>query len=198
MKRAIVIAGIAVAVVVAGVLSAPLFYDVEVDEPLPVLAGEGMTLEEFSNMADEERQMLVTRMSDGEKDAIMDEAAGMGVEVSEGMDEMAGGSDGSLMVVGSGEFEGLYGHRASGTAKIISVGDQTYLRFEDFSVTNGPDLKVYLTPTGDISDGHLLADLKGSRGDQNYLLGEGDIEEAGYVVIYCQPFHVYFARAPLA
>lgn len=198
MKRAIVIAGIAVAVAVAGVLSAPLFYDVEVDEPLPVLAGEGMTLEEFSNMADEERQVLVERMSDDEKDAIMDEAAGMGVEVSEGMDEMAGGSDGSLTVVGSGEFEGLYGHRASGTAKIISVGEQTYLRFEDFSVTNGPDLKVYLTPTGDIDDGHLLADLKGSRGDQNYVLSENDIEEAGYVVIYCQPFHVHFARAPLA
>lgn len=198
MKRGVVIVGIAAVVVVASILSAPLLYDVEVDEPLPVLAGEGMTLEGFSNMDEAERRALVERMSDDEKDAIMDEAAGMGVEVSEGMDEMAGGSDGSLMVVGSGEFEGLYGHRASGTAKIISVGEQTYLRFEDFSVTNGPDLKVYLTPTGDIDDGFLLADLKGSRGDQNYLLTGDDLDEAGYVVIYCQPFHVYFARAPLA
>lgn len=198
MKRAIVIVGIAVAVVVAGVLSAPLFYDVDVDEPLPVLAEEGMSAEDFGNMADEERQVLVERMSDDERDAIMDEAATRTVEVSEGMDEMAGGSDSSLMVVGSGEFEGLYGHRAAGTAKIINVGEQTYLRFEDFSVTNGPDLKVYLTPTGDIGDGHLLADLKGSRGDQNYLLTEDDLDGAGYVVIYCQPFHVYFARAPLA
>ena len=183
---------IAAAVVAAGILSAPLFYDVEVDEPLPVLTREGITLEEFSEMDDAERQVVVGMMSEDEKEMIMEMATGTTTAVSED------GMDGAIEIVGSGTFEGLYGHSATGTAQLIRIEDQAYLRFEDFAVTNGPDLKVYLTPTGDVGDGKLLADLKGSRGSQNYPLSGEDLEIAGYVVIYCQPFHVYFASAQLA
>lgn len=192
MRRPVLYVVIAAAVIAAGILSAPLFYDVEVDEPLPVLTREGITLEEFSEMDDAERQVVVGMMSENEKGMIMEMAADTSSEVSEGMD---GAMDG---IVSSGTFEGLFGHSATGTAQVIRVGDQSYLRFEDFAVTNGPDLKVYLTPTGDVGDGKLLADLKGSRGSQNYLLSGEDLEIAGYVVIYCQPFHVYFASAQLA
>lgn len=190
MRRAVLYGVIAAAVVAAGVLSAPLFYEVEVDEPLPVLTREGITLEEFSEMDDDSRQVVVGMMSEDEKGMIMEMAAGAPSEVSEGM-------DGAIEVVSSGAFEGLYGHSAAGTAQVIRVGDQSYLRFEDFAVTNGPDLKVYLTPTGEVGDGKLLADLKGSRGSQNYLLSDEDLEIASYVVIYCQPFHVYFASAQM-
>ena len=184
MRRAVLYGVIAAAVVAAGVLSAPLFYDVEVDEPLPVLTREGITLEEFSEMDDDSRQVVVGMMSEDEKGMIMEMAAGAPSEVSEEM-------DGAIEVVSSGAFEGLYGHSATGTAQGIRVGDQ------DFAVTNGPDLKVYLTPTGAVADGKLLADLKGSRGSQNYLLSDEDLGIASYVVIYCQPFHVYFASAQL-
>jgi len=39
--------------------------------------------------------------------------------------------------------------------------------------------------------------LKGSRGDQNYLLENIDVEVYNTVVIYCQPFGAYFAQAEL-
>lgn len=184
---------IIVAIIVVGVLSSPLFYDTAVDEAIPVPGGS-VDLEEFPNMDESERDALVEEMADEEKNAIMDEFAGTVSEVSE---DMAGDSEDAVTIVSSGEFEGLYGHSAAGTAKIITVDGQNYLRFEDFSVTNGPDLKVYLTPTGNVDDGTRLADLKGSRGAQNYALDASELDGAGFVVIYCQPFHVYFASAEL-
>ena len=188
MRRLYVL--VAIAGAAAALLSAPLFYDTEVDEPVPVLSGQDITLGEFSDMEDEKRQEMVDRMSEDEKSMMMEMAASSPTTVSERM-------DGTFETVASGMFEGLYGHSAAGTAKIIRAGEQTYLRFEDFSVTNGPDLKVYLTPTGDVNDGVLLSDLKGSRGAQNYILDDENAMQAGYIVIYCQPFHVYFASAQM-
>ena len=64
-----------------------------------------------------------------------------------------------------GEFVGLKSHDAVGIAKIIQVNDNnTFLRFEDFQVTNCPDLRVYLTNDGDIKTGVHLEKLKGSKG----------------------------------
>jgi len=42
-----------------------------------------------------------------------------------------------------------------------------------------------------------LEKLKGSRGDQNYVLNNIDLGVYDTVVIYCQPFGVYFAEANL-
>ena len=81
------------------------------------------------------------------------------------------------------------------------------LRLEDFSVTNGPRLHVYLSnhpnPTGSSQtrgDGYTdLGGLKGNKGNQNYDIPEYvDISEANSVVIYCVPFRVVFSVAPLA
>ncbi len=194
MNKIAVAAIIIAAVGIAGALASPLFYETEIDEEIPLVL-ERMPLDEFSNMDEAERDKIIETMSEDEKTAIMaelmEEAAESGTEVSEEMD------DGGVTVLKSGSFEGLYGHAAEGTAKIIEVGGVSYLRFEDFSVTNGPDLKVYLTPTGNINDGVRLADLKGSRGAQNYELAGIDRGVQGFVVIYCQPFHVYFAQAEL-
>ena len=190
MNRAAVIGIIAVVVIAAGVLASPLFYETEVDEALPT----GITPEEFLGMDDEERDAVSETMSEEEKEAIMDESAGTVVDVSE---DMAGDDKSAVEILGLGQFIGLDGHSASGTAKIISVEGQPYLRFEDFRVTNGPDLRVYLSPTESVRDGVQISDLKGSRGDQNYELSQSDLDNAGYVIIYCQPFHVYFASAQL-
>ena len=60
---------------------------------------------------------------------------------------------------------GLKGHDAVGIAKIIQVNDDDiFLRFEDFQVTNYPDLRVYLTNDGDVKTGVHLEKLKGSKG----------------------------------
>ncbi|RDJ31586.1 MAG: hypothetical protein DWQ18_06150 [Crenarchaeota archaeon] len=195
MKKAISI-GIIVAAVAVGIgLASPLFYERQIDEPLPVALNkieEGLTLEKFTNMEDSAQESLVQKMPEKTKAMIMEEMAKTESQVSEEM------SDDSVSVLKTGEFEGLVGHKAMGTAKTIMVGDATYLRFENFEVTNGPDLRVYLTPGGDVKQGIHLEKLKGSKGDQNYLLEGIDTDTYDTVVIYCQPFGVYFGQAMLS
>ena len=98
-------------------------------------------------------------------------------------------------------------HHGSGRATIYLLPNGTrLLRFEQFQVTNGPDLRVLLsqhpTPTsrGDLeARGYIELDwLKGNVGDQNYVIPEGtDVAAQQSVVIYCRPFHVVFSVAQL-
>ena len=212
--------GIAAAAAAAAALAlaSPLFYDTVVDEPPPPgardLAGvlgevrAGLTLEEFSSMPDDERAPLVERMPERTVSMVMDAAAraasdapGGGMPAPVGGDAAAGdgdGQDGEARVTRAGQFEGVAGHRAEGTAKVISAGGAEYLRFEDFEVTNGPDLRVYLTRGGDVDGGVHVAKLKGSRGDQNYDITGLGADGYDTAVVYCQPFGVHFAQAALS
>ncbi len=93
-------------------------------------------------------------------------------------------------------------HRGSGKATIFTLPDgKNILRFEDFSVTNGPALSVYLVRSadGDVSSGFVdLGKLKGNKGNQNYEIPSG-IDSNAYqsVIIWCVPFQVLFATATL-
>ena len=198
MNKGVIVA-ITIAVIIGGIfLASPLFYETEVNEPLPVSLDKiepGLTFEKFAEMPDEPRQIIVEKMSQEVKDMIMEKAAPMVTPISEPMDEMDSESD--VEIFRSGTFEGIAGHNAEGTAKIIQVNDMTFLRFENFQVTNGPDLRVYITPDGDVKNGIYLEKLKGSKGDQNYSLDDIDIQVYDTVVIYCQPFGVYFGQAKL-
>jgi len=198
MNKGIIIGIIVAVVVIGGVLASPLFYEREIDEPLPVVLDKiepGLTLTTFSNMDNAPRQVIVEKMPDEVMDMVMDESAKLPTSVSEGMDMM--GDEQSVVIVKSGNFEGLAGHSAEGLAKIIEVDGSAFLRFEDFEVTNGPDLRVYLTQDGDVKKGVHLEKLKGSKGNQNYELNDIDIEQYNTIVIYCQPFGVYFGEAEL-
>jgi len=197
MHKGALIGIIAAVVAIGGFLASPLFYETEVNEPLPVALDKiepGLTFEKFSEMPDEERQVIVEEMSQETKDMIMEKAAPMITPVSETMDEM---TKDSVEILKSGTFEGLAGHDAEGIAKIIQANDMTFLRFEDFQVTNGPDLRVYITSDGDVKNGIHLEKLKGSKGSQNYSLDDVDVGIYDVVVIYCQPFGVYFGQAEL-
>jgi hypothetical protein len=131
----------------------------------------------------------------------MNEAKKFTTGVSENMQEMiakiAPDSDESPKFSKLGVFQGLKGHQATGKAEVITVGDVSFLRFEEFEVTNGPDLHVYMTKNGDIDTGIDLGKLKGNKGSQNYELDKINTNVYNTVVIYCQPFHVYFASATL-
>jgi hypothetical protein len=110
------------------------------------------------------------------------------------------------VTVGQGTFVGADSfHLGSGDAIILQQGDQSVLRFENFDVTNGPDLHVILssnpnpTSSSDIGDDYIdLGSLKGNQGNQNYEIpADVDLSQYSSVVIYCMPFHVVFSTATL-
>lgn len=105
--------------------------------------------------------------------------------------------------IAAGSFSGADDfHFGEGTASIIETSPGRYtLRFEDFSVRNGPDLYVYLSPDADgYAEGSLeIGTLKATDGAFGYELPDGtdpaDFESA---LIWCKQFAVLFAVAPLA
>jgi hypothetical protein len=206
MLKGITIAVIVgVAAVGAYYLAGPLFYNKIIDEPLPKALSDiqqDLTYEKFVNMIDGQRNAIVKNMPQGTIDLIMDEAKKITTNVSEDMQDMlakiAPDSQQSPKFSKLGTFQGLKGHQATGKAEVITVGDISFLRFEDFEVTNGPDLHVYMTKNGDVDTGIDLGKLKGNKGSQNYELSGINTDVYDTVVIYCQPFHVYFASATLS
>lgn len=103
-------------------------------------------------------------------------------------------------LVAAGPFrDGEPGHHAEGQASVLTDGSRYLLRFENFTVTNGPDLNVYLARAPFVGDGDVdLGSLKATHGSSNYLLPDGvDPTTYDYVVIWCVPFSVQFGYAEL-
>ena len=102
----------------------------------------------------------------------------------------------------SGEFHGTDDfHFGRGTATLIETapGEWT-IRLDDFSVRNGPDLYVYLSPSKrDYADGALeVAKLKATDGSFNVRLPDGaDPTDMRSVLIWCKQFSHLFAWATL-
>jgi Electron transfer DM13 len=106
-------------------------------------------------------------------------------------------------VVKQGEFEGADDfHFGRGQALLIETAPGEYtLRFENFSVRNGPDLFVYLSTDahGYSDDSLLLGELKGTDGAFNYPVpGEIDVSQYQSAVVWCRAFSVLFATANFA
>lgn len=103
-------------------------------------------------------------------------------------------------VVATGVFmDGEPGHVSSGEARLLHDGTGYVLRFENFFVTNGPGLYVYLAENPWAARGDLnLGPLKASQGESNYPIPEGiDPQRYRHVVIWCEPFSVLFGYAAL-
>jgi hypothetical protein len=103
-------------------------------------------------------------------------------------------------VISEGEFEGADDfHFGEGQALLIQTGEDSYvLRFENFSVRNGPDLFVVLSPSAEgYADGALnLGDLKATDGAFNYDIPAGtDLSQFQSAVVWCRSFNVDFATA---
>ena len=97
-------------------------------------------------------------------------------------------------------------HRGTGDVMVYRRADGSLLlRFDNFRVTAGPDLYVYLTRhaapanSKDVKKGFLpVARLKANVGTQDYDLPAGTtLAEFGSVVVYCQVFGVLFSAATL-
>lgn len=186
-RRNIIIAAIVVGIPVLAIgwwLGSPLFLVTEVSEEFPMSAGAIVPGD--MTQQDIEDEMLDASQTDS--------------KTSEDMP-----SDGPNAVT-SGVFADFDSfHRGTGTATIYQLEDGSHIvRFEDFEVTNGPDLHVLLVPASDPGSrddvaGYVdLGRLKGSIGNQNYEIPAGvDPADYGSVVIYCEPFHVIFSVATL-
>lgn len=195
-KRLVIIAVIVLGVPALGIawwLGSPLFINREVDEDFPLAAAA--VVPAGMSMADAEATMVTA----SEMDEQMIEE-----DMMEAMGEMLAPDH-----VKSGEFRDADSfHRGSGSATIWDLGTDGYvLRFEDFRVTNGPDLRVLLSThsdpmgRGDVNGSAFveLDSLKGNVGNQNYLIPDDvDVDDHHSVVIYCWPFQVVFSVAPLS
>ena len=188
----IIVPGLAV----AWWLGSPLFIDKTVDEDFPALVNAVMP-------AGMEMR--------GGADATME--AAMEAPVRRSTEEMMEAMGAMLApeAVKFGQFrDGDAFHQGSGMATIYNLGTDGYvLRFEDFDVINGPDLRVLVTTHPDpMGRGDVHADdvtyvelgkLKGNIGNQNYPIpSDVNVDDQHSVVIYCKPFQVVFAVAPLS
>jgi hypothetical protein len=112
---------------------------------------------------------------------------------NEPKDEMA-------VTVGMGEFiDSNTGHHLRGKVLLLTADqNKKTLRFEDFSVVNGPDVNVYLSKTPTFKDVIDLGDLKATKGNVNYELDPSiDTSEHKYVLIWCVEFAVLFGYAEI-
>ena len=194
LKRLLIIAVIVVAIPVAWAawwFLSPLVIDDVVDEDFPM-----------SFNAE-----LPAGMTQQEAEDEMVEAAAVDEPVDEEMPEPMASPAAPVKVKAGSFTDADRFHKGSGSATIYRGSDGAHLlRFEDFSVTNGPALKVILSPhpnARNSAEVHLegyvhLGVLKGNIGNQNYELpADLDLSTIGSVIIYCEPFSVVFSVAPL-
>jgi hypothetical protein len=202
---AIIAAAVVVASAAAYFLILNLFSPTQVNEPSsnptqvnqPPVSVDMASQEyhKFIGMNEQDRMHAAAQMTPNEQSTIMREASRVTTGIKE---SMPGTANQAVTVISSGSFIGADGHLAEGIAKLLSVNGTGYLRMEHFKVTNGPDLHVYLTPNGgNIQNAKDLGILKGSEGDQNYLLGNVGNSRYDTAVIFSQPFRVLFANATL-
>jgi hypothetical protein len=98
----------------------------------------------------------------------------------------------------SGVFAGKSGYSASGEAKIFGTSTSDTLQLDNFSVSGGPDLKVYLSKADTPNDFINLGALRATTGIQNYSIPTTiNFTIYKYVIIHCQQFNKVFAVAEL-
>jgi hypothetical protein len=93
-------------------------------------------------------------------------------------------------------------HFGRGDASILTTSEgKRVLRFENFSVRNGPDLFVYLSRDASgkrVEESLNLGKLKATDGAFNYDIPAGvDLSEIRSVVVWCKQFAVLFSVAQL-
>lgn len=93
--------------------------------------------------------------------------------------------------------DGAYG-AASGNVKVYKSADELQLALENFSSSNGPNLKVYLSKELQPVNFIDLGDLRSTSGNQLYKIPNGVIiEDYRYALIYCRQYSHLFGSAEL-
>jgi hypothetical protein len=98
----------------------------------------------------------------------------------------------------SGSFYATAGITVSGNAKVVSDGTSFTLLLDAFTVSAGPDLKVYLSKKDTPFEFVNLGPLKSNSGNQSYAIPQGiDMSEYKFALIHCQQYNHLFAIAAL-
>ena len=100
----------------------------------------------------------------------------------------------------NGDFTGADGHAGSGVATVVREPDGgRTLTFTEFEVDPGPGVEVWLTRSESSLDDRIeLGGLKGNVGNQQYEIpADANLADYDTVVLYCTPFTVRIAVAPL-
>jgi hypothetical protein len=140
----------------------------------------------------DEASPLAASASQGDGGAFVQPAAGGPVEARA-----------TARITAQGAFRGADEfHFGRGDAQIIQTPDGgLVLRFENFSVRNGPDLYVYLSRDESgrrVEESLNLGRLRATDGAFNYELPPGiELSSIKSVVVWCRQFTTLFAHAPL-
>ena len=100
------------------------------------------------------------------------------------------------VVLRQGTLMATSGISVEGIAEIRQSGELTYVQLTNFSISDGPDLKVYLSKSDSPTDFVNLGSLQYSGGI--YMIPEDILDtENDYVLIHCQQYNHLFAIANL-
>lgn len=148
---------------------------------------------------DEDVVMASERVAESERDSAL--AGGDASEpiVAKPKDESAKPS--GPVELAQGGFTGADGHAGTGVATVVRDTDGSRsLTFTEFEVDPGAKVVVWLTRDAENLDDRIeLGGLKGNVGDQEYEVPEdADLRDYDTVVLYCTPFTVRIAVAPLS
>lgn len=100
----------------------------------------------------------------------------------------------------SGNFmQGPYGNNVNGRAEIYEKNGTYTLAFNDgFTISNGPDLYVYVSKEQQPSQFVSLGKLKSVNGGQIYTFTSSvNFDEYKYAVVHCQQYNPLFSYALL-
>lgn len=107
-------------------------------------------------------------------------------------------TDSSAMQIRTGIFNnGPYG-AVTGEAKVFTTGSRYELKLMNFSSSNGPDLRVYLSKEMNPVNYIDLGPLKATGGNQVYEIpGMPDLAQYKYALVHCRQFNHLFGWALL-
>ena len=95
-----------------------------------------------------------------------------------------------------GTWMGSGSYNVSGVAQIYNDNGKKILLLNNFSSSNGPDLRVYLSTTTGATSFVNLGKLKSTSGKQTYEIpDQTDINQFKFALIWCQQFSVLFGKS---
>ena len=94
----------------------------------------------------------------------------------------------------AGTFEPTSGIDVTGSAKIYLKSGERKVVLENFSISEGPDLKVYLSTSATPETFINLGDL--TQATEYSIPNQVNLETYSYVLIHCQQYNHLFAIAP--